>query len=367
MATRKRNEYLEVDDSEEELENGYDSEAQEESRGALAARSIKRRKVDQESDEDEAFSDDDDEGLDRDPTTRQKSKDAIVQQTNDESDEEEEDENDNHESEALAQDIQAHASTLSDLDDPTAKISSSKPVKPLTAKQLERSVQAAKKTGVIYLSRIPPFMKPSTLKTLLSPFGSIGRLFLTPEDSSTHTRRVKHGGNRKKSYVDGWVEFLSKKDAKMVANVLNGNIVGGKKGSYYHDDVWNIRYLKGFKWSHLTEQISNENAERAARLRAEIARERKENREFVRDVERGKMIEGIRRTRAARESDARADAGLGGGDEVMIEKPARKEKARLEDRARTFKQNTAQSRKEREQDRSADQPESTKRVLSKLF
>ena len=30
---------------------------------------------------------------------------------------------------------------------------------------------------------------------------------------------------------------------------------GGKKSGFYHDDIWNIKYLSGFKWSHLTEQI----------------------------------------------------------------------------------------------------------------
>ncbi len=35
--------------------------------------------------------------------------------------------------------------------------------------------------GVIYISRIPPFMKPHKLKHLLSPYGSIGRLYLKPE------------------------------------------------------------------------------------------------------------------------------------------------------------------------------------------
>jgi ESF2/ABP1 family protein len=68
--------------------------------------------------------------------------------------------------------------------------------------------------------------------------------------------------------------------------------VGGKKGGWYHDDVWNIKYLKGFKWHHLTEQIANENAERAARLRADISRVSRENKHFVQNVERAKMLRG---------------------------------------------------------------------------
>jgi len=350
MATRKRNEWLEADNGDGEQDDGYDSEAQEESRGALAGRSIKRRKVDQDSEDEDGFSDD--EELDRDPTTRTKTEN--VGEDDDEADEEESN------SKADAEAIQANASTLSDLDEDIFNKPSGtkKTVKPLTAKRLERSQKAASKTGVIYLSRVPPFMKPSTLRSYLTPHGETNRIFLTPEDDVQHKRRVRAGGNKKKSYTDGWVEFVSKKDAKMVANVLNGNIIGGRKGSYYYDDVWNIKYLKGFKWHHLTEQISNENAERAARLRAEISRSRKEDRDFVRDVERGKMIQGIKTKRAARQdgTEAGAVADLGAAHKESFEK----------ERRRTFKQNVARSRTEREE-RSKEQPEETKRVLNKLF
>ena len=31
--------------------------------------------------------------------------------------------------------------------------------------------------------------------------------------------------------------------------------LGGKKRSYYHDDMWNIKYLPKFRWTHLTEKV----------------------------------------------------------------------------------------------------------------
>ncbi len=55
--------------------------------------------------------------------------------------------------------------------------------------------------------------------------------------------------------MEGWVEFADKRDAKMVAERVNGTLVGGKKRSFYHDDMWTIKYLKGFKWRHLTEKL----------------------------------------------------------------------------------------------------------------
>lgn len=37
-------------------------------------------------------------------------------------------------------------------------------------------------------------------------------------------------------------------------------IAGGKKRNFYHDDMWNIKYLKGFKWRHLTEKLGTKHA-----------------------------------------------------------------------------------------------------------
>lgn len=134
-------------------------------------------------------------------------------------------------------------------------ITTSSKLKALTPVQLAKSKAATAKTGVVYLSRIPPFMKPMKVKDLLSKFGEVGRLFLAPEDPKAHAKRVKYGGNKKKNFVEGWVEFKNKKDAKLCAETLNAQIVGGKKGNFYHDDVWNIKYLPKFKWHHLQAQI----------------------------------------------------------------------------------------------------------------
>ena len=35
--------------------------------------------------------------------------------------------------------------------------------------------------GIVYLSRIPPFMKPLKVRHLLSQYGEVGRVFLQPE------------------------------------------------------------------------------------------------------------------------------------------------------------------------------------------
>ena len=42
--------------------------------------------------------------------------------------------------------------------------------------------------GIVYLSRIPPFMKPLKVRHLLSQYGEVGRVFLQPEGvhATTH-------------------------------------------------------------------------------------------------------------------------------------------------------------------------------------
>ena len=48
---------------------------------------------------------------------------------------------------------------------------------------------------------------------------------------------------------------MDKRVAKAIALALNNTPIGGKKRSYYHDDLWNMKYLSKFKWTHLTEKI----------------------------------------------------------------------------------------------------------------
>jgi ESF2/ABP1 family protein len=343
MSTRKHNEFLDLDESENEVSDGYQSEAQEESRGKIASsRSAKRRKVDTHSDSDDDGDDDVEDvssklvkalskGMSAAP--KADSRFAKLQEFEDDDDREE----DNPDG---AEDDDLEAEEGEEEGDRTAP--SEKPGR-TAPKSVLRAEKAARKSGVVYISRVPPFMKPHTLKHFLeehAPKG-LGRIFLTPEDHTRYLARKKSGGNKKKSFTDGWVEFVSKNDAKAAASILNGNIMGGKKGNYYHDDLWNMKYLKGFKWSHLTEQIAAENAEREARLREEIRRTRKENKAFVEDIERGKALEGMDNKRKSK------------GSTVTTKRPERE-----------FKQAKAQGAASRSKE--AQQPD-VKRALSMIF
>jgi ESF2/ABP1 family protein len=101
-----------------------------------------------------------------------------------------------------------------------------KKVKPLTPEELEKFQKDINKTGVVYLARIPPFMKPVKIKQLLSRYAEIGRVYLAPEDAKITARRKKYAKNNKQNFTEGWVEFKDKKKAKAVATMLNTQQIG---------------------------------------------------------------------------------------------------------------------------------------------
>lgn len=346
MPSDKRNEFLDAGDSDDDVGREYDSEDDFQKGG----RSAKRRRVEDEDSEADDFSDRED---DQSETGGTRLDDEVSESA---------DAKEKAEGEKLT-------SKTKELPDVS---------KPLTKKNLVASEAAIKKSGVVYLSRIPPFMKPSKLRSLLEPYGKVNRIFLTPEDPAEHSRRVRSGGNKKRSFTEGWVEFVKKKDAKKACDLLNAQTIGGKKSSWYRDDVWALKYLKGFKWydalpltlahrhltsdtrHHLTEQISAENAERTSRMRAEIAKTTRENKEFVANIERVKVLNGIQSKAAAKRKKTFDDEGEEHGGE---EGASTITDASAQDRRRTFKQiPLVKKRKQDEQ-----QPEQVQRVLSKIF
>lgn len=149
------------------------------------------------------------------------------------------------------------------------------------------------KRGIVYLARVPPRMGPVKVKTLLSDFGPITRIYLAEEDKTIRKKRRKAGGSGGKRYTEGWVEFESKKVAKLVGESLNMTRVANQKGSIHYDDLWNIKYLKGFKWSHLTEKVAYERRVREQKLRVEMMEVRRENALYMAQVEAGKKLDHI--------------------------------------------------------------------------
>jgi ESF2/ABP1 family protein len=158
-----------------------------------------------------------------------------------------------------------------------------------------------KRRGVIYIARVPPRMTPTKLKIILSDFGEVTRLYLVEEDKSVRKRRRKLTGNASKRYTEGWIEFAKKSVAKSVALTLHNTPISNHKRNTHYGDLWCLKYLHKFQWSHLTEKVAYERRVREQKLRLETMQARKEVQAYKRLVETGQKINKIEERKRRRE------------------------------------------------------------------
>jgi len=197
---------------------------------------------------------------------------------------------------------------------------------PTRAKQIIRKKTLSKKKGrefeaeqenrgVLYISRVPPYLKPTKLRNLLEGYGTeVLRVYLSPEDTANRARRVRAGGNKKKSFTDAWVEFADKRRAKRLASTLNNSPMDPQSHrSFYASDLWNIRYLPKFKWHHLTEKVAADARARQDKMRAELSQAKKETNFYLKKVDQAKAIDAMeeRKRKRAEQSDDETVAAAG--------------------------------------------------------
>ncbi|EDR26369.1 pre-rRNA-processing protein ESF2, putative [Entamoeba dispar SAW760] len=106
--------------------------------------------------------------------------------------------------------------------------------------------------GIIYLSVVHKGLNPGIIKGIFSNYGKVSRMHFI-EDKK-----------KKGIFKEAWIEFETEKQAKLVALMLNGKVIGGKnRHSPFADKIWNIRFIKGLSWGRIFEdkeskQISQE-------------------------------------------------------------------------------------------------------------
>lgn len=208
-----------------------------------------------------------------------------------------------HSSDNTDNDVNNNETDDSDEDNITTSEKKRKVFK-LSLDKTEDFNEKLRKRGVVYISRIPPRMNPTKVKQLLSEFGVITRVFLVEEDQSVRKRRRKNGGSGAKRYVEGWVEFERKRIAKRVAASLNNTAISNHKRNVHYGELWNLKYLRKFAWSHLTEKVAYERRVREQKLRVELMHARKENAEYVQLVETGKKLDKIEERRKKRKASS---------------------------------------------------------------
>ncbi|KAL6069913.1 Activator of basal transcription 1 [Balamuthia mandrillaris] len=205
----------------------------------------------------------------------------------------------------------------------------------LSKKKLEKFRKTKERKGIVYLSRIPPFMKPEKLRHLLSHYGTVERIYLTPEDPRKRNHRKKRGGNKKQNWTDGWVEFADKKVAKQVALSLNNTPIGGNKRNFYYYDLWNLKYLPNFKWNHLTEKLAYQRSVREKKRLAEITQVKRENNEYMLKVEQAHVQREIEKRKQKKQKKEE-------GEEEVSEEEEGEDRKKLEQFKKKFRQRTFQ-------------------------
>jgi ESF2/ABP1 family protein len=124
-------------------------------------------------------------------------------------------------------------------------------------------------------------MNVKIIRDYFSRFGTVDRIYLEPYE--------KKRKNQARSFSEGWVEFKSKKLAAKVARDLNSTQVGGKRKNPWYHELWNLKYLKKFRWTHLNERKAYEQEIRKQRLRQEVNLAKKETSFYIQNVEKSKV------------------------------------------------------------------------------
>ncbi|XP_012714204.2 activator of basal transcription 1, partial [Fundulus heteroclitus] len=150
--------------------------------------------------------------------------------------------------------------------------------------------------GIVYLGHIPPRFRPKHLRNLLSVYGEVGRIFLQPEDRHVRKRKKK-SGTRRCDFTEGWVEFRDKRVAKRVALSLHNTPMATKKRQRFFSDLWNIKYLHRFQWTHLSERLAYEQMVLQQRLRTEVSQAKRETNFYLNNVEKSARLDQLRKKR----------------------------------------------------------------------
>lgn len=100
-----------------------------------------------------------------------------------------------------------------------------------------KDVKSKYKTGVVYLSKIPPGRNYTRIREIFEKFAPIGNIYLVPDKQANSKLQKK--GKVYKCYKEGFVEFKRKKDAKNFTSIFNGAALQNSTDGF----IWDIRYL----------------------------------------------------------------------------------------------------------------------------
>lgn len=115
-------------------------------------------------------------------------------------------------------------------------------------------------------------------------------------------------------YIEGWIEFSDRKDARRVSKSLNCTPIGEclptkkRRRVRFAADLWTLTYLgKHVKWHHLTQQLTYQKRIREKKLQQQLQQAKREANQFLDNVEKShihNLIEEKRRNKLQKRSGA---------------------------------------------------------------
>ncbi len=129
-------------------------------------------------------------------------------------------------------------------------------------------------------------------------------------------------------YIEGWIEFSDRKDARRVSKSLNCTPIGEclptkkRRRVRFAADLWTLTYLgKHVKWHHLTQQLTYQKRIREKKLQQQIQQAKREANQFLDNVEKShihNLIEEKRRNKLVKQqpagsAESAAEAAPSGG------------------------------------------------------
>merc|ERR1712170_2311 len=144
-------------------------------------------------------------------------------------------------------------------------------------KKMNEWNKKTEKRGIVFISYVLPLMSANALREYCQPFGKITKIYLVPENELITRKRLKFTKDKRKRFIKGWIEFSDKVQGKEFVKMCNGQLMKGKRGSKFYHDIWNLKYLKNFKWSQLKQKISLNKAIHKSKLTFELNLAKREN------------------------------------------------------------------------------------------
>eukprot|EP01083_Nonionella_stella_P047061 125967_1 len=182
------------------------------------------------------------------------------------------------------------------------------------------------KKGVIYISSVPFGCTSLQLKKIFNEFGMVTNVHL--EAAKGEKGKEKKINNRWTEFCEAWIEFKDKKIAKQVVEILNETKIPKKyvKNRLARNHVWNMKYLKGFGWHHLTEYKQTIRTLQRKKYEIKIVEAQRQTDYFESQVRKAMEMSNQMGDAAAKyEGEGNDDAFQSSGDEYN-EPPAKKQK-----------------------------------------